>query len=139
MIKEFDGGQLSKEEKELRDFYKRLLNFTINSDALMGNYQDIHYYNRDHTENYNHRVLSYVRWSENEKLIVVANFDSNENYRFELKIPNDIINYWGLKNGFYSTVEQLYNRKNSSLEVKDGIGIMKIEIEPLESFIFKIQ
>ena len=137
--KKFDGGQLSKEEKELRDFYKRLLNFTINSDALMGNYQDIHYYNRDHTENYNHRVLSYVRWSENEKLIVVANFDSNENYSFELKIPNDIINNWGLKEGSYETVEQLYSQKNSLLEVKNGIGIMKIEIEPLESCIFKIQ
>lgn len=137
--KKFDGGQLSKEEKELRDFYKRLLNFTINSDALMGNYQDIHYYNRDHTENYNHRVLSYVRWSENEKLIVVANFDSNENYTFELKIPKDIINKWGLKEGSNTTVEQLYSQNNASLEIKEGIGIMKIEIEPLESFIFKIQ
>ena len=137
--KKFDGGQLSKEEKELRDFYKRLLNFTINSDALMGNYEDIHYYNRDHTENYNHRVLSYVRWSENEKLIVVANFDSNENYRFELKIPNDIIKKWGLKEGSYETVEQLYNQKNSLLEVKEGIGMIIIEIEPLESFIFEIQ
>ena len=137
--KKFDGGQLSKEEKNLRNFYKKLLNFTINSEALMGNYQDIHYYNRDHTENYNHRVLSYVRWSESEKLIVVANFDSNENYTFELKIPNDIINNWGLKEGSYETVEQLYSQKNSSLEVKDSIGFMKIEIEPLESFIYKIQ
>ena len=137
--KKFDGGQLSKEEKVLRDFYKRLLNFSINSYALMGNYQDIHYYNRDHTENYNHRVLSFVRWSENEKLIVVANFDSNENYTFELKIPNDIINKWGLKEGFYATVEQLYSQKNASLEVNGSIGFMKIEIEPLESFIFKIQ
>lgn len=105
----------------------------------MGNYQDIHYYNRDHTENYNHRVLSYVRWSESEKLIVIANFDSYEHYTFELKIPNDIINNWGLKEGSYEILEQLYGNKNSPLEVNDGIGILKIEIEPLESFIFKIQ
>ncbi len=137
--KEFDGGQLSMEEKDLRDFYKRLLNFTINSEALMGNYQDIHYYNRDHTANYNHRVLSYVRWSEDEKLIVVANFDSHERYSFELKIPNDIIDIWGLKEGLYETLEQLYGNNNYPFEVKDGIGIMKIEIEPLESFIFSIQ
>ncbi len=137
--KKFDGGQLSITEKDLRDFYKKLLNFTINSDALMGNYQDIHYYNRDHTENYNHRVLSYVRWSESEKLIVIANFDSYEHYTFELKIPNDIINNWGLKEGSYEILEQLYGNKNSPLEVNDGIGILKIEIEPLESFIFKIQ
>ncbi|NND78954.1 MAG: alpha-amylase [Maribacter sp.] len=136
--KQFDGGQLSKEEKDLRDFYKRLLNFTINSEALIGNYQDIHYYNRDHTENYNHRVLSYARWSENEKLVIVANFDAKENYGFELKIPNDIINSWDLTEGSFETMEQLYNQKNALLEVKDGIGNIRIEIEPLESIILKI-
>ena len=137
--KKFDGGQLSKEEKDLRDFYGKLLNFTINSEALMGNYQDIHYYNRDYTENYNHRVLSYTRWSENERLIVVANFDSSERYTFELKIPNDLITTWGLKEGSHATLEQLYGYENSPVVVKDGIGIVKIAIEPLESFIFRIQ
>jgi len=44
--KKFDGGQSTKEELKLRDFYKRLLNFTISSDALMGEYADIHQYNR---------------------------------------------------------------------------------------------
>ena len=48
--KQFDGGQLTSEEKDLRDFYKRLLNFTINSSALTRNYQDIHLYNREHAE-----------------------------------------------------------------------------------------
>src|SRR5690606_9584202 len=38
--KQFDGGQSTEEEKSVRDFYKRLLNFTINSNALAGNYQD---------------------------------------------------------------------------------------------------
>ena len=37
--KKFDGGQLSQKEKGLRDFYQRLLNFTIQSDALMGENQ----------------------------------------------------------------------------------------------------
>lgn len=46
----FDGGQLSKSEKELRDFYKRLLNFTLKSSALMGKYQEIQGINRYATE-----------------------------------------------------------------------------------------
>jgi len=37
--KQFDGGASSEEEKELRDFYKRLLNFSLKSEALMGVYQ----------------------------------------------------------------------------------------------------
>lgn len=136
--KKFDGGQLSDEEKELRDFYRRLLNFTIGSRALMGEYQDIHYYNREHTDNYNHRVLSYVRWSKEEKLIVVSNFDADENYSFELKIPGDIIAKWNLENGSYKAIDQLYGLKTAAFNVEDGIGKLKIGIGPLESFIFKL-
>ncbi|WP_424292328.1 alpha-amylase family protein, partial [Eudoraea sp.] len=92
--KKFDGGQLTQEEKSLREFYRKLLNFTITSDALMGNYEDIHYYNRDRTEDYDYRLLSFVRWSENEKLVILANFDDSRTYNFSLKIPENIINTW---------------------------------------------
>ncbi|MGB5665444.1 MAG: alpha-amylase family glycosyl hydrolase [Maribacter sp.] len=137
--KKFDGGQSTEEEKELREFYKRLLNFTIKSDALMGEYEDIHYYNRDHTEDYNHRVLSYVRWSDNEKLVVVANFDAHDSYKFELKIPENIIAKWKLKNGSYELVDQLSEDISQFLLIENGIGKMNIEIQPLQSFIFKLK
>ncbi|UII74628.1 alpha-amylase family protein [Flagellimonas sp. HMM57] len=136
--KKFDGGQLSEEEKTLRDFYKRLLNFTINSEALMGRYQEIHFYNKDNTENYDHRVLSYVRWSENEKLVIVSNFDSDKSYTFDLKLPQDIISKWNLSEGGHSLVEELYGKKNIELNVKDGIGVVAIELQPLESIILSV-
>ncbi len=136
--KKFDGGQLSDEEKDLRQFYRSLLNFTINSEALMGNYKDIHYYNKDHTENYNHRVLSYVRWSANEKLVVVSNFDANDAYRFELKIPKEVISMWLLKDGVYRLEDQLCPDYKPELTVKDGMGRVQINIKPLESFILKL-
>ncbi|NNK18361.1 MAG: hypothetical protein HKP49_04355, partial [Maribacter sp.] len=44
-----------------------------------------------------------------------------------------------LKDGIFKTTEQLFGQENVSLEIKEGIGRMTIEIEPLESFIFKIQ
>ncbi|MGB5609518.1 MAG: alpha-amylase, partial [Eudoraea sp.] len=136
--KKFDGGQLLPEENELRDFYKRLLNFTIGSEALMGTYADIHYYNRDNTENYNYKVLSYVRWSQNEKLVVLANFDAEESYSFELKIPAEIIKEWELKEGSFNISDVLYGKTKLVLNVRDGIGRFAVEIHPLESFIFKL-
>ena len=135
--KKFDGGQLSKEERDLRDFYKRLLNFTIQSDALMGNYQDIHYYNKDNSEGYDHRVLSFVRWSAKEKVIVVSNFEANDSRVFELKIPHDIIQKWLLKDGVYEVEDALYGSKKN-LKVENGIGKIDIVLEPLQSFVFKI-
>ena len=135
--KKFDGGQLTYNETGLRDFYKRLLNFTINSEALMGEYQDIHYFNREHTQNYNHRVLSFVRWSSNEKLIVISNFDDNENYKFELKIPQEIIQKWNLNEGLHACTDRLYDEVNE-LKIYDEIGRINIELEPLQSYIYAI-
>jgi len=136
--KKYDGGQLSEEEKKLRDFYKRLLNFTINSEALMGQYQEIHFYNKDNTEGYDHRVLSYVRWSNNEKIIVLTNFDEYKSYSFELKIPEDIIAKWQLKSGTYSLTEQLYQEINANMVVNNGQGKILLDLAPLQSYIFKV-
>tara|TARA_R110001583_G_scaffold145635_1_gene297559 strand:+ start:435 stop:2312 length:1878 start_codon:yes stop_codon:yes gene_type:complete len=136
--KKFDGGKLSFEERNLRDFYKRLLNFTINSEALMGNYEEIHNYNRAHTENYNHRVFSFVRWSSEEKLIIVANFDVAKSYEFELKIPKKIINTWNLIDGDYKVEEQLYGEISSELNISKGIGTLKLKLNPLASLILKV-
>ena len=136
--KEFDGGQSTSEEKELRDFYKRLLNFTINSEALMGNYAEIHNFNRENVENYNRKLFSFVRWSENEKLIIVANFDDLVNYDLDLQIPSTIISAWELKDGTYKLQDQLYNEVTTELVVKDGIGYFNVKLDTLTSYIFKV-
>ncbi|NAY92067.1 alpha-amylase [Muricauda sp. JGD-17] len=137
--KKFDGGQLKENEKLLRDFYKKLLNFTIKSDALMGDYQEIHFYNKDHTEGYDHRILSYVRWSEEEKLIVVANFGADKHYKLDLKIPESVIDNWKLNNEEYKLEEQLYGQVDRILSVNEGLGIVPIELAPLESRIFAVE
>ncbi len=137
--KNFDGGQSTKEELELRDFYKRLLNFTINSSALMGNYQDIHLYNQQNTEWYNDKVLSFVRWSDDEQLIMVSNFNAQNTYGFELQLPEDLVNQLKLQDGEYKVEDQLYNTYSSTLKVENGKAQVRIDIKPLESFILRIE
>ncbi|SHM73047.1 alpha-amylase family glycosyl hydrolase [Polaribacter sp. KT 15] len=137
--KQFDGGKSTKQELALRDFYKRLLNFTIKSDALMGNYIDIHKFNRDNTANYSSKILSFVRWSENEKLIIVSNFDDQKEFEFNLEVPANIIKKWNLKDGDYVVEDQLYLEKSFGLKVKEGRGTIDLQINPLESYILKLQ
>ncbi|MBT8395249.1 MAG: alpha amylase C-terminal domain-containing protein [Bacteroidia bacterium] len=137
--KKFDGGKSTEEEKSLRDFYKRLLNFTINSSALAGNYQDIHAHNRYNTEWYNDKVLSFVRWSDDEKLIIVSNFNAKNTYGFELDLPKDIIEKWNLKEGEYQVEDQLYNNYTSILKVDKNHAQVRVDVKPLESFILKIK
>lgn len=134
----FDGGQLSASEKDLRDFYKRLLNFTINSSALMGHYQEIHSLNRYATDGYFPEVYSFVRWSDSQKLIVIANFSAEHTSHFDLKVPVDVLKAWKLKDGIYPIIDQLYGKNTAQLKVFNGEGTVHISIAPLESFIYQL-
>lgn len=137
--KAFDGGSSTQEELKLRDFYKRLLNFTINSPALMGDYYSIHAYNRENTENYTDKVLSYARWENKEKLLVVSNFDSENAYEFDLKLPEELVGKLGLKDGTYTLKDQLYGDYVSSLRVENSTATVSVSLKPLESFILRIE
>ena len=134
----FDGGQLSQDEKDLRDFYKRLLNFSINSSALMGKFQEIQTANRNSTPGYDIAIYAYTRWSDTQKLIIVTNFYSLASSNFELRIPADIIQKWNLKDGTYTITDQLYHQKTTQLRVENGEGKAQISIAPSESFIFQL-
>lgn len=135
----FDGGASTGEEKELRDFYRRLLNFVISSDALMGSYQDIHYHNKEHTPSYDHRVYSFVRWSGTQRLVILCNFDTEKSYELELKVPEAVIEAWELRDGEYALQEQLYGRQNPALTVSGGRGSVPVKLAPLESLILELQ
>ncbi|WP_299225738.1 alpha-amylase family glycosyl hydrolase [uncultured Psychroserpens sp.] len=137
--KNFDGGQSTEDEKQLRDFYKRLLNFTINSSALTANYEDIHLYNRQNTQWYNDKVLSFVRWSSDEKLIIVSNFSAENAYGFELQLPKELVSKLELEDGTYKLEDQLFETHTAALTIKNGIAKTRIDIKPLESFILKIE
>ena len=137
--KHFDGGQLTENEQLLRDFYKRLLNFTVSSPALMGGYKEVHYYNKEHTPTYDHRIFSFVRWSEEEKLIIVSNFDTEKSFDIDLKLPPDVIKSWQLENQEYVLDEQLYGTFNPKLMVHNQEGSISLQIKPLESFVFRVK
>lgn len=135
----FDGGKLTTSEKSLRDFYKRVLNFTLKSSALVGDFKEIHSDNNTITYGYLPEVYSFVRWSDNQKLIVVANFSSSKKSQFELIIPKDIIQKWHLKNGKYTIVDQLYQKSQLTLKVINGEGKVIIDLKPSESFVYQLQ
>jgi hypothetical protein len=105
----------------------------------MGEYQEIHYYNKEHTATYDHRVFSYARWSENEKLIILSNFDSEKDYKLDLKVPQEITSKWQLQQGEYTLEDQLSEAIKVQMNVdENGVGHFSISLAPLQSFIFKL-
>jgi glycosidase len=135
----FDGGKLTPEELSLRDFYKRLLNFTISSPALMGHYKDIHIFNREKSPGYPEEVFSFVRWDDNQKLIIVAGFSPEKTFDLELLIPNEIIGLWKMKDGIYPLREMLYQKYSPKLVVSKGSGLIKLKTKPLETIVLELK
>jgi len=133
----FDGAALSDKERKLNEFYVTLLNFTKNCEALTGEYREIHSFNREHTMWYNDRIFSYVRWKGEERLIILANFDPDHSFGFELQLPEEIIATWNLKDGSYTLKDQLTDR-SIELTVSEGSAETRIDIEPFQSFILQL-
>jgi glycosidase len=134
----FDGGKLSESEKSLRDFYQRLLNFVQAAPALEGNFLEIHSFNRQHTDWYNERLFSYVRWSKDQKLIIISNFDPNQTFGFEIQLPDHLLEIWNLKEGEIQLKERLYNQVNPVLKIQEGKAKLRVDLKPLESWILEL-
>jgi hypothetical protein len=105
----------------------------------MGKFQEIQSANRSNNFGYDDQIYSYVRWSENQKLIIVANFSSEKTSEFDLKIPADVISKWNLKDGSYVLLDQLYLQSKTYFSVKNGEGVARIKISPSESFIYEVK
>jgi glycosidase len=134
----FDGAQLSKEEKFLRDYYKRLFNFTIKSQALMGHFEEIHSFNLANNDTYDAGLYSFVRYNEKEKLIIVNNFNQKTLAVVNLKLPKDLLAKWQIRDGAYKVEEQLFKQIKTTLNVSGGEGKMTVALAPYESLILKM-
>jgi len=134
----FDGAALSDQERQLHQYYVTLLNFTKNSKALTGEYREIHSFNREQTQWYNDRVFSYVRWKNEDRLIIVVNFDAGDSYGFDLRLPADVVGAWKLQEGEYTLQDQL-SETTLTLNISGGEGRTRIYLQPLQSLILQIQ
>ena len=93
---DYNGKQLTQEEKELQGFYARLLNL-CNSEAALdsGNFYSLQYAN-PHSNNYDsNHIYSFLRGTKDELLLIVTNF-SNNNQECAVTIPEEAFAYYGI-------------------------------------------
>jgi glycosidase len=134
----FDGGQLSDEEKSLRNFYQRLLNFTLDAPALMGNYGDLHRYNRMRNPDYPSSLFAFSRWSEQQSLLILVNFSTERSAKFRLMISPEVVQGLGLDEGVYEMQDQLSDGATTRLILQQNEGEAAVELGPLGSRIYEV-
>jgi hypothetical protein len=56
-----------------------------------GKFYDLQYVNRHHlSEGFNEKyIYAYLRYTENERVLVICNFNTSEDYNVQVKIPQD--------------------------------------------------
>ncbi len=132
----FDGGALHADEKALRADYVKLMQFTRNAPALMGDYDDLHKANRDN-KGYDGELFSYARYNAKQKLVIVSNFSATNIKRFTLHLPPTLIAEWRLRDGDYRLKDRLGDAK-SRLQIANMMGFIPLELAPLQSVILEL-
>jgi glycosidase len=131
----FDGGQLSDDEKSLREFYQALLNFTLASSALQGDFDELHDANEDSMGEAYSRCYVFARSlntdEQSSRVIAAANFDAENSHQFTLTVPAELIEKWRLADGVHLAIEHIEQADTYQLDVHQGVGRLSITLEPL--------
>ena len=92
----FDGGALSTEEKEIDAFYQDLFKRAEKSEAIgKGAFFDLQY---AQNETYpNKKVYSFLRYTANERLLIICNFDAKQGHSIDVVIPELAKEMMGVK------------------------------------------
>ena len=135
---QFDGGKLSEDEKSLRDFYSRLLNFTLKAPALMGSYRDLHRHNRESNPGYPPQCFAFARWSAHQRLVIGVNFSAETFFNVPISIPADLIQEWGLQEGEYTLKDRLGKANPVPLSIRGGAGYLAVGLEAFGAVIYEV-
>lgn len=111
---EFDGAKLKVDEAETRRFYKKLMQIRAVSEAITdGEILEI-------SLGTTKKVYAFVRYSVNQRLLVLANFDREKVFNQSIELPSSLTKNKTLNNA----VDLL---SDTSVEIKEG----KINIQLL--------
>lgn len=104
-----DTTKLTKEERELRRYYKKILQLCNSEKAIArGEFYDLLYANRD-TINCE-KVYAYYRHYNGEHLLILANFSDNEEH-VNVYTPQHAFDIMHLTSGAYEACDLLTNSK----------------------------
>ncbi len=131
----FDGGQLTDDEKVLRDFYVQLLNLSKDPVFGAGEYEPL--------GTGNEKLFAFARWHGDERVIVVNNFNDQAAHHFTLEIPASLVSEWQLADGRYALDDLLHSPDKARLHparliVDAGSAYVKLLVPRLESLVLRI-
>ena len=139
----FDGSDFTDEQKRLFNFYSKLLNFRLNSSAInKGAFYDLMWVNPWYSNFDPQYVYAFLRYHDEDRLLVVVNFNQNESRYCEVKISEDAVEYMRLRttdNGKQSTATDVFTGEKIEYEIETlGTRGIAMTLEPCGIKILKL-
>ena len=133
---QYDGANLSEEQRDLRLFYQRLLTIARDNKAVQkGLMYDITY---AQGEGFNkHEQYAFIRHWEVETLLVIINFHDREQH-MRVRIPNDAFVYLGIDETKNSQATDLLRGEKWSIPFNTSEAI-ELTLPAWRGVILKIQ
>lgn len=124
----YDGANLTDEQRNLRAFYQQLNRLVNGSDAIQNGYfYDLQYANdADQSRGYDaHRVYSYLRYTDRQRLLIVCNFSGGTTYDTTVRIPRHAFEVMGLDPArTYHFTDIFLSDTRAEAVGRDGVPLM---------------
>ncbi len=137
----FDGMLLSPNQRDLRTFYSNLLNACNQYEALFrGKFMDLNQYHRTETyEGYSPTVYAWGRFTTEQQMILVTNFESGLSTECHLRVPEAAGRIMGFDSQGGFSLRDVLNPETEPLGVEDLSKGVQFTIEPLACHIFLVE
>lgn len=118
----WNTSKLSDTQRSLRTSYQKINEFATNNEAItLGKFFDLQYANKDNEDYNDSKIYSFLRYSDNQKLLFVFNFDLDQDYSFDLDIPSLAFGMMGIKKLDVNFI---------ALNTKHKTGLKRIKMQP---------
>ena len=138
----FDGKLLNKEQKILRNHYVKLLNLCIENDTIRnGGFYDLQYLNHENPAYDTNRVYSFFRYTANEKLLIICNFDRYHEHHIRIGLSEQAAWHIGLDpHKEWVGTDIFTSNKGFVVSGNDAIAHgIPTNIGPKEALIFRVR
>jgi len=129
-----DGAKLSAEQKQLRDFYKRLLRLAGSSEAIRrGQFYELQDANNLSQAYDQQKIYAFLRYTKGQQVLVVVNFSDTKTYHPTLVISDEAWRHLGLSPQRAYTYQDLLNggAPKTSLDLTlEPLAALVLELKP---------
>ncbi len=134
----FDGKMLTENELKLQKNYLKIIDLSKKNEAISkGHFFDLQYAN-EYKGALKSKIYAYLRYTQNQKLLFIYNFDHKNEQNFSLQIPELALQMMQLKDNKVVKITTLHQENSNKNSVKLNQTFLDCKIQANSAIVLKI-